>query len=62
MKDNLQKKVAEAIRDPKNIGEMSDADSVGTVGNSECGEMLRLWVKYKEKDGQKVIDLSLIHI
>ena len=56
MKDNLQKKVAEAIRDPKNIGEMSDADSVGTVGNSECGEMLRLWVKYKEKDGQKVID------
>ena len=56
MKDDLQKKVAEAIRDPKNIGEMSDADSVGTVGNSECGEMLRLWVKYKEKDGQKVID------
>ena len=56
MKDDLQKKVAGAIRDPKNIGEMSDADSVGTVGNSECGEMLRLWVKYKEKDGQKVID------
>ena len=56
MKDDLQKKVAEAIRDPKNIGEMSDADSVGTVGNSECGEMLRLWVKYKEQDGQKVID------
>ncbi|RTZ67577.1 MAG: FeS assembly protein [Verrucomicrobia bacterium] len=56
MKDDLQKKVAEAIRDPKNIGEMSDADSVGTVGNSECGEMLRLWVKYREQDGQKVID------
>ena len=56
MKDDLQKKVAEAIRDPKNVGEMSDADSVGTVGNSECGEMLRLWVKYKEQDGQKVID------
>jgi len=26
------------------------------VGNSECGEMLRLWVKYREQDGQKVID------
>ena len=47
MNDELQKKVAEAIRDPKNVGEMADADSVGTVGNSECGEMLRLWVKYK---------------
>ena len=56
MNNKLQKKVAEAIRDPKNVGEMSDADSVGTVGNSECGEMLRLWVKYKEQDGEKVID------
>ncbi len=56
MNDDLQKKVAQAIRDPKNVGEMTDADSVGTVGNSECGEMLRLWVKYKEQDGQKVID------
>ena len=56
MNDELQKKVAEAIRDPKNVGEMADADSVGTVGNSECGEMLRLWVKYREQDGEKVID------
>ena len=56
MNDDLQKKVAQAIHDPKNVGEMTDADSVGTVGNSECGEMLRLWVKYKEQDGQKVID------
>ncbi|MBT3616824.1 MAG: FeS assembly protein [Verrucomicrobia bacterium] len=56
MNDELQKKVAEAIRDPKNVGEMADADSVGTVGNSECGEMLRLWVKYREQDGEKIID------
>ena len=56
MKDDLQKKVAQAIHDPKNVGEMTDADSVGTVGNSECGEMLRLWVKYKEQEGKKVID------
>ena len=56
MNDELQKKVAEAISNPKNVGEMSNADSVGTVGNSECGEMLRLWVKYKEQDGKKIID------
>tara|TARA_Y100000588_G_scaffold185100_1_gene198987 strand:- start:554 stop:1057 length:504 start_codon:yes stop_codon:yes gene_type:complete len=56
MNDELQRKVADAIRDPKNIGEMPDADSIGTVGNSECGEMLRMWVKYKEQDGEKVID------
>ena len=56
MNDDLQKKVTQAIHDPKNVGEMTDADSVGTVGNSECGEMLRLWVKYKEQEGKKVID------
>ena len=56
MNDELQKKVAEAISNPKNVGEMTDADSVGTVGNSECGEMLRLWVKYREQDGEKIID------
>jgi NifU-like protein involved in Fe-S cluster formation len=56
MNKELEKKVADAIRDPKNVGEMPDADSVGTVGNSECGEMLRMWVKYKEKDGEKIID------
>ena len=50
-------KIKDAIRDPKNMGELEDADAVGTVGNSECGEMLRLWVKYKDDDaGRQVID------
>ena len=35
---------------------MSDADSVGTVGSPDCGDMLRMWVKFKEEDGKKVID------
>ena len=38
------------------MGEMAGADSIGTVGNADCGEMLRLWVKFKEQDGKKVID------
>ena len=56
MNDDLEKKVREAIADPKNMGELADADRVGTVGNSDCGEMLRLWVKFKEEHGRKVID------
>jgi len=38
------------------MGEMTGADSIGTVGNADCGEMLRLWVKFKEQNGKKVID------
>jgi len=44
------------MANPQNVGELADADSVGTVGNSECGEMLRMWVKFKEENGKKVID------
>lgn len=49
-------KIQEAIANPQNMGEMSDADSVGTVGNPECGDMVRMWLKFDEKDGKKVID------
>ena len=45
-----------SIADPKNLGEMPDADAVGTVGNPECGDMVRMWLKFKEEDGRKVID------
>ena len=53
---DIQKRIEEAIRNPKNLGEMADPDVIGTVGNSDCGDMLRMWVKFKEQDGKKVID------
>lgn len=46
----------DAIANPQNLGEMTDADAVGTVGNPECGDMVRMWLKFTEKDGRKVID------
>jgi NifU-like protein involved in Fe-S cluster formation len=56
MNDDLQQRIAEAMRNPQNMGELTDADAVGTVGNSDCGELLRMWVKFKEEKGRKVID------
>ena len=56
MEENLPKKISEALANPRNMGELADADAVGTVGNSDCGEMLRMWVKFKEQNGRKVID------
>src|SRR5262249_52243731 len=55
-KQDLQTRIAEALRHPQNMGELANADAVGTVGNSDCGEMLRMWVKFKEEKGKKVID------
>ena len=51
-----EKRIQAALANPQNMGEMAGADSVGTVGNSDCGEMLRLWVKFKDENGKKVID------
>ncbi len=56
MNDEFQKRVEDAIANPQNMGEMAGADSIGTVGNADCGDMLRVWVKYKEENGRKVID------
>lgn len=56
MNEDFQKRVEAAVANPQNMGEMTGADSIGTVGNADCGDMLRVWVKFKEEDGRKVID------
>lgn len=56
MSDDVEAKIEEAIKNPQNLGEMADADAVGTVGSADCGDMVRMWLKFKEQDGKKVID------
>ena len=53
---DFETKVREALASPENQGEIPDADAVGTVGSPECGDMMRMWLKFTEKDGKKVID------
>lgn len=56
MNDDLQSRIEDAVKNPRNLGEMKDADAIGTVGSADCGDMLRMWVKFKEEGGRKVID------
>ncbi len=56
MSDDLESRIEEAIKNPRNLGEMKNADAIGTVGSPECGDMLRMWIKFKEQDGRKIID------
>ena len=53
---DLQSRIEEAVKNPRNLGEMKDADAVGTAGSADCGDMLRMWLKFKEEGGRKVID------
>jgi len=52
----LEKKIQESIENPQNMGEMIDADAVGTVGSSECGDMVRMFLKFDESQGKKIIN------
>ena len=56
MNDDLQAKIEEAVKNPRNLGEMKDADAIGTVGSADCGDMLRMWIKFREENGRKIID------
>jgi nitrogen fixation NifU-like protein len=41
-------KVMDHFRNPRNMGEISDADGVGTVGNPVCGDMMTIYIKVKD--------------
>ena len=44
------------FRNPRNMGEMKDADAIGEVGNPVCGDLMYIYIKVKEKDGKEIID------
>ena len=33
---------------PRNVGEIPDADGIGRVGNPVCGDMMELYIRVKE--------------
>ena len=41
-------KVMEHFKNPRNMGELPDADGVGTVGNPICGDMMKIFIKVKD--------------
>ncbi len=41
-------KVLDHFSNPRNVGEIPDADGVGTVGNAKCGDIMRMFLKVDE--------------
>ena len=38
-------KVMDHFSNPRNVGEIENADGVGTVGNAKCGDIMRIYLK-----------------
>ena len=41
-------KVLDHFSNPRNVGEIPDADGVGEVGNAKCGDIMRMYLKIKD--------------
>ena len=41
-------KVLEHFKNPRNVGELKDADAEGTVGNPVCGDLMTMYIKVKD--------------
>ncbi len=46
-------KVMDHFMNPRNMGDIKDADAVGTVGNPACGDVMRLYIKV---EGDKIAE------
>ena len=38
-------KVMEHFSNPRNVGEIQDADGIGEVGNAKCGDIMKMYLK-----------------
>ncbi len=41
-------KVMDHFQNPRNVGEIEDADGVGEIGNPVCGDIMKLYIKVKD--------------
>jgi nitrogen fixation NifU-like protein len=48
-------KVMDHFMNPRNMGEIEDADGVGEVGNPACGDVMKLYLKIED---DKIVDVK----
>ena len=41
-------KVMDHFTNPRNVGEIEDADGVGVVGNAKCGDIMKMYLKIED--------------
>lgn len=53
---NYSEKVKDHFINPRNVGELDDADGVGEVGNPSCGDIMTFYIKVD--DTEKITDVK----
>ena len=47
--------VIEHFKNPRNAGEIKDADGIGMVGNPACGDVMKMYIKVS---GNRITDIK----
>ncbi len=55
MSEQYSEEVMNHFNNPRNVGEIKDADGVGTVGNPVCGDVMKLYLRIKD---DKIVDVK----
>ena len=50
---NYSEKVMDHFANPRNVGEIENADGVGEVGNPKCGDIMKMYIKV---EGNVIVD------
>ena len=45
---NYSEMVMDHFTNPRNVGEIENADGVGTVGNAKCGDIMKMYLKIED--------------
>ncbi len=48
-------KVMDHFTNPRNVGEIENADAIGEVGNAKCGDIMKMYLKI---DGNVITDVK----
>ncbi len=51
--DMYSKKVMDHFTNPRNVGELADADGIGEMGNPVCGDAMKIFIKV---ENDKIVD------
>jgi len=49
MENIYSEKIMDHFRNPRNLGEIADADGVGVVGNPRCGDVMKMYIKVESR-------------
>ena len=48
-------KAMDHFMNPRNVGEISNADGIGQIGDEGCGDIVKVWIKVKN---EKLVDVK----